>query len=200
MGETGDLLAATNDARTRAGRYLSGRPLAGVRIQPLSAHHDARGSFMEVFQDYWQGPIDPVQWSVVHSRRNVIRGPHIHLGHDEYFMTVRGRALVGLRDIRPDSPTRDTSCLIEIAAESPAAVLFPRGLLHGWYFPEETIHLQAVSESYRDYHANDNLGCCWSDPELEIPWPCTDPILSERAEQFLSLRELLERLRFTRAS
>jgi dTDP-4-dehydrorhamnose 3,5-epimerase len=173
---------------------VSGSPIEGVVVRPLSRHRDDRGSFMEVFQQYWDGPIDPVQWSAVESEANVIRGPHVHLNHDEYFSTLVGRALVGLRDIRPCSPTRNKSCLIEVSAEAPVAVLFPKGLLHGWYFPERSIHIQAVSEAYRDYHSYDNLGCRWDDPDLAIPWPCTEPILSERASQFMSLTELLTAL------
>ena len=26
----------------------------------------------------------------------------------------------------------------------------------------------------------DELGCKWDDPDIEINWPCTNPILSER--------------------
>ncbi|QXD23900.1 hypothetical protein F7C95_18610 [Opitutia bacterium ISCC 51] len=42
-----------------------GVPLHGVKIVPLKKHNDERGFFMEVFQEYWDGPMDPVQWSVV---------------------------------------------------------------------------------------------------------------------------------------
>ncbi len=172
--------------------YLrSGEPLHGMVLQKLKPSVDERGSFTEVFQSHWPGPIDPVQWSVVHSVTNVLRGPHLHLNHDEYFMVIQGRAFVGLRDIRFDSPTRDHSCLVELAATDHVALMFPRGILHGWYFPDESVRVQAVSESYKDYHSYDNLGCHWSDPDLEIPWPCSDPLLSERARNFPPLKELL---------
>jgi len=170
---------------------ISGEPLHGVVLRNLSPSKDQRGSFTEVFQSHWPGPIDPVQWSVVHSVANVLRGLHLHLNHDEYFMVVEGKSFVGLRDVRLDSPTRNRSCLFELSGTDPVALMFPRGILHGWYFPESSFHVQAVSESYKDYSAYDNLGCSWSDPALEIPWPCSDPILSERARDFRSLKELL---------
>ncbi len=171
-----------------------GVPLHGVKIVPLKKHNDERGFFMEVFQEYWDGPMDPVQWSVVQSQKNVLRGPHIHLEHDEYIAALSGHVHVGLRDVRPDSPTRDCSCMIELSGENPAAVLFPVGMVHGWYFSEDTVHLQAVSEAYRDYHPRDNHGCHWSDPELDLPWPCTDPIVANRADTFTPLSELIAKI------
>jgi dTDP-4-dehydrorhamnose 3,5-epimerase len=144
---------------------------AGLIVRKLDRRRDDRGWFMEIFQNYWKGPIDPVQWSLVRSNARVLRGLHIHLSHDEYIMPVFGQFLVGLRDLRPDSPTRNRSCLLRLNCENPIALLFPRGLLHGWYFMEDSLHLQAVSESYHDYHLHDNLGCLWSDPALDLPWP-----------------------------
>lgn len=176
---------------------LNGEPLDGVVVQPLAPHYDERGAFLEVFNAHWPGAIEPRQWSIVRSRANVLRGPHLHVHHDEYFMLLEGKAFVGLRDIRPDSSTRDRSCLIELHASSPAAVMFPRGLVHGWYFAEDSIHVQSVTECYDDYHPHDNLGCHWADPALEIPWPCTSPILSERAAAFPPLSVLLERVAAT---
>lgn len=149
---------------------------------------------MEAFQAAWDSPIEPIQWSVVKSAANVLRGPHVHLHHDEYIMAIDGCVMVGLRDVRPDSPTNGVSCMIKITGDAPAAVMFPRGLLHGWYFVEDSLHLQAVSRAYCDYHPADNIGCHWSDPELDLPWPCTDPILADRAAEFPPLCETLARL------
>lgn len=179
-------------------RYASGEPLHGVVTQPLQVHRDERGSFREIFKDLWKTPLQPTQWSVVESRENVLRGPHLHLDHDEYFLLLQGKAFVGLRDIRPGSPTSDRSCLIELTEDEPTAVVFPRGFLHGWYFPVQSTHIQAVSQAYEEYHPHDNLGCLWSDPNLEIPWPCSDPIVADRAGSFPPLSALLERVFATR--
>jgi dTDP-4-dehydrorhamnose 3,5-epimerase len=153
-------------------------------------NHDERGCFTELFSDGWELPIDPVQWSFVASRRKVLRGMHLHLRHDEYITVVRGRACVGIYDLRPDSPTAGGSSLIQLDAASLHCLCFPRGVLHGWYFYEDSFHLQAVSEAYDDYQADDNRGCLWSDKELKIPWPDPSPIVSARAAGFPLLREL----------
>lgn len=166
----------------------------GVQLRRLAMNHDARGCFTELYSNAWGLPIEPVQWSLVTSSRKVLRGMHLHLRHDEYITVVQGHACIGLYDLRPDSPTRNVSSLIELDGNSLYGLCFPRGVLHGWYFHEDSIHLQAVSERYDDYHPEDNLGCRWSDAELNIPWPDRSPIVSERAASFPSLRELADSL------
>jgi dTDP-4-dehydrorhamnose 3,5-epimerase len=164
----------------------------GVQLRRLAMNRDARGCFTELYSNAWGLPIEPVQWSLVASSRKVLRGMHLHLRHDEYIVVVQGRACIGLYDLRPDSPTRGASSLIELDGNSLTGVCFPRGVLHGWYFYEDGVHLQAVSERYAAYHPEDNLGCLWSDAELNIPWPDRTPIVSERSASFPSLRELAE--------
>jgi dTDP-4-dehydrorhamnose 3,5-epimerase len=79
-------------------RLVAGREISGVQLRPLKMNHDARGCFIEVFQKHWGTCIDPVQWSIVHSRPNVFRGVHLHRRHDEYVAPITGRMTVGLRD------------------------------------------------------------------------------------------------------
>jgi dTDP-4-dehydrorhamnose 3,5-epimerase len=171
-----------------------GQMLDGVELYPLSVNRDSRGGFTEVFSEDWGLGIVPTQWSMVSSCRGVLRGLHIHRRHDELFLVVKGRAFVGLRDVRPGSTTRGTSSLMELSADDLTVLTFPPGILHGWYFPEDSVHLQAVSETYGRYKDDDNFGCHWSDPALEIPWPEKPTIVAPRADAFPSLDVLLERL------
>ena len=173
---------------------LQGDPIDGVVLRALDPRPDERGTFLEIFRSAWLPSFEPAQWSVVRSRPNTLRGPHLHLDHDESFLLVDGKAFVGLRDLRPESPSQHRSCLIELDSAEPTLIVFPRGLLHGWYFPVHSLHVQSVSEPYDSYHPHDNLGCRWDDPELQIAWPCSDPIVSERQRSFPSLSGLLERI------
>jgi len=83
--------------------------IEGVQCRPLKMNHDSRGCFTEVFSQNWGLPMEPVQWSVVTSQPKVLRGIYLHLRHDEYILVIRGRACVGLYDLRPDSQTMGTS-------------------------------------------------------------------------------------------
>jgi hypothetical protein len=44
------------------------------------------------------------------------------------------------------------------------------------------------------WNHDDELGCYYADPELEMPWPCKHPILSERDRRAPGLSEILDRI------
>jgi dTDP-4-dehydrorhamnose 3,5-epimerase len=189
-----DTIEAPPASTGHEARLVAGTVIRGVELRRLKMNYDRRGCFTEAFQENWKTCIKPVQWSVVHSQANVFRGLHMHRDHAEYIAVLSGQASVGLRDLRPWSPTKGAWSLYELNGASLACLTFPPGLLHGWYFSEASVHLQAVSESYADYGASDNWGCHWADPALEIPWPFTKPILAQRASHFPSLKILVDTL------
>lgn len=186
----------TNLKKSDSG-LISGVDLEGVELHQLDKNVDSRGSFTEIFHKSWKSCIDPVQWSAVESGPGVFRGMHYHSRHDEYFCLITGRCLVGLKDLRAGSPTENGYSLYELNEDSPAAITFPRGILHGWYFFERAVHIQSVSESYNDYSADDNLGCRWNDKDLGIPWPFKDAVVSERAANFSSFKQLMVQLKIS---
>ncbi len=176
---------------------IYGSEIEGAVLRTLCEHKDHRGSFTEFFRSEWPTPIEPVQWSVVRSEPNVFRGCHLHLRHDEFFCILDGTCLLGLKDIRPSSPTRGVSSLYRLHGADLAALAFPRGIVHGWYFFGKSTHVQAVSESYDDYGGDDNWGCRWNDPDLDLPWGVEDAILSDRAAGFPPLKQLMDDIGFT---
>jgi len=183
------------DVTSASSALVQGSTIDGVQLRALQPARDERGSFTEMFAQHWDCGVEPVQWSIVQSQPGVFRGMHLHQRHDEYVAIVSGRMFVGLHDLRPSSPTFRVASLYHLTADDPAFIALPRGLLHGWLFPEPTVHLQAVSEAYTTYGADDNHGCHWSDPALGIDWPFAPSIVSARAEGFGSVDGLLERVR-----
>ena len=173
---------------------IAGKQIQGARLKFLDEHKDYRGSFIEIFEQKEDIGVKPTQWSLVKSEANVFRGMHLHKRHDEYFCITQGACLVGLKDIRPESPTYFQSSLYQLSGNDLASLVFPKGVLHGWYFFEPSIHIQAVSESYRDYGHDDNWGCYWGDPELDIPWNFENPVISERSKNFPNLKNLITSL------
>lgn len=164
--------------------------IEGVSVRSIEVHVDQRGSFAEIYSDRWGLPIQPRQWAVVRSAAGTLRGMHLHLRHDEYLLPISGRCSIGLFDLRPQSATAGKSMLIEVNADEPKCIAFPSGLVHGWYFPVDTVHIQAVSEPYDEYYADDNFGCHYADPALGIDWPATPTIISARARSFADLQSL----------
>jgi dTDP-4-dehydrorhamnose 3,5-epimerase len=163
----------------------------GVQLVSLARHADDRGVFTELFRQSWLPALIPVQWNAVHSRANVLRGVHVHLRHADYVTVVSGRAVIGLCDIRPGSPTSNLRATFEIDEHNMTAVVIPPGVAHGFYFPEPSVHVYAVSE-YWD--ADDELGCHFADPHLGLAWPTSTPLLSSRDTTLPPLSQLMTQI------
>lgn len=179
-----------SSAVTRA--HPSGESLPqGVSLRPLQTHNDERGSLAELFRTSWETGVNAVQWNYVESEEAVLRGVHVHIKHLDYFVLMSGHATIGLRDLRRDSTTEGLSAKIEMHGDALHALTIPAGVAHGFYFHERSTHIYGVSEFWQ---AQDELGCHWADPALEINWPNAAPVISARDAALPSLRELVESL------
>ncbi len=162
---------------------------AGVQVVDLTAHADERGQFVEVFRDEWPLDVRPVQWNAVRSRAGVLRGVHVHVTHHDYLTVLAGTLVLGLHDLRPDSPTSGRSTQLTIDADQPTAVAIPPGVCHGFWFPVPSVHLYGVD---RYWNVADELGCRYDDPALGLDWRLDSaPLLSRRdrdAPDFATMR------------
>jgi len=168
--------------------------LDGVSVTSLLDHPDHRGRFTEIFSDEWDLAVDPAQWSIVHSHAGVLRGMHHHRRHSELFLVIKGTAHVGLHDLRPGSPTFGEGRLVVLDDSDMRVLTFPAGIVHGWYLPDGGVHLQAVSETSRQFYGDDNLRCHWTDKDLNIPWQHRSAVLSHAAAHAQSLASLKRHL------
>jgi dTDP-4-dehydrorhamnose 3,5-epimerase len=166
-------------------------PPLGVRIRPLEPHYDRRGWLVEAFRESWAPGVEGAQVNITWSRAGTLRGSHVHGKHTDYFVLASGRAAVGIRDVRKRSPTFGITALVELSSESPSAMTVPPGVLHGLYFPVDSILLTVES---RVYDPVEEVRCQWDDPELEIPWPFSSPILSDGDRGAQSYREMMAAL------
>ena len=163
----------------------------GLVLRRLTMHPDERGVFAEIFRSEWDTGLDPVQWNVVHSEPGVLRGVHVHPRHADYLAVVEGTATVGLRDLRRDSPTEGRSLTIEVGGERLTGLSIPRGVAHGFLFHARAMHIYSVD---RYWDPEDEMGCHWEDPGLEIDWPYAPSSVSARDARAGPLNELLARL------
>lgn len=100
-----------------------------------------------------------------------------------------GRMLLGLKDLRPGSPTHGLAAQIVLDAASPVGVTIPTGVGHAFYFPVPSVLIYSVSEYWS---TDDELGCRWDDPDLGLDWPTTAPLLSPRDTTAGSYRQMLD--------
>ena len=164
---------------------------AGVLKINLQTHHDERGCFTEIFREEWKTGIDLVQWNIVSSNPNTLRGFHVHLKHFDYLVLLKGTMLLGLKDLRAKSPTFGRSSIVTLSGDKLEGWMIPPGVGHGFFLPIESIHCYAVSEYW---HLDDELCCLWNDPELELEWPVTKPLLSNKDKNAPTFEKLMETL------
>ena len=102
-------------------------------------------------------------------------------------MVIDGVMHLGLYDLRAGSPTKNKSSMVILSGEQLRAISIPPGVAHGFFYPQDSLHVYAVSH-YWD--VDDEMGCAWDDPELGFNWPVSDPILSPRDKNAGSLADM----------
>lgn len=165
--------------------------IAGVNVHNLQCNRDERGDLHEIMRDSW-GLQAVEQWNIIRTEAGVLRGMAVHLHNVDYYANVVGRALLGLSDLRPESPTFGRGCLIQLSETELIAVSIPTGVAHGIYFQTECLTLAGLSTLF---DATDKLCCRWDDPALNIPWPTITPRLLARDLNAASVVDLIEHVR-----
>lgn len=162
--------------------------IEGVHQLQREYHDDDRGWLCEIFRKSWIPDIDAVQVNVMQSKAGVLRGSHVHREHSDVFFMAKGEAFVGVKDIRQHSPTFGMSDLLTFRS---GAVVMPPGVIHGVYFPVDSI-LVTVESMYYDPH--EELKVDWMDKELGIPWPFKEAVYPTHDRETLGYKALLEKV------
>lgn len=162
-------------------------PLEIPAVLLISGHaiEDARGFFMEIYKrsEFAAGGVCAqfVQDNLSHSVRGVLRGLHYQLpprAQAKLVSVVRGEVFDVAVDVRRGSPTYGRWVGRTLSAASGCMLYVPIGFAHGFcVLSEEADVLYKVSE---EYAPELERGLRWNDPELGIPWPIDNPIVSER--------------------
>jgi dTDP-4-dehydrorhamnose 3,5-epimerase len=149
--------------------------IPGVLLLRPEVHGDQRGFFLEALREDALGTAF-VQGNHSHSQAGVLRGLHFHARQADAWYVVRGRARVGLADLR--TPTdRPAALTVDLAEDDPATLFIPPGVAHGFAALTE---LDLVYWVTHYFDGSDEHGVAWNDPTLAIPWGVDDPILSDR--------------------
>lgn len=123
------------------------------------------------------------------SRKDVLRGLHYQAppaAHAKLVTCLVGRVFDAAVDLRPGSTTFGQAVHLVLEADKANLVYLPIGVAHGfWTLSAEAILLYNVTS---EYAAASDAGVLWS--SVDIPWPGTQPILSERDSLFPALGDL----------
>ncbi|MBB2895205.1 dTDP-4-dehydrorhamnose 3,5-epimerase [Pseudomonas sp. SORGH_AS199] len=166
-----------------------------VKLIEPKVFGDDRGFFLESFQAerYAQqaGITLPfVQDNHSRSARNVLRGLHFQRSKPQgkLVRVVRGEVLDVAVDIRRGSPTFGNVVAEILSEDNKRQLWIPPGLAHGFVVLSETADFEYKCTDY--YDPSDEGSLIWNDPDLNIDWRVTDPILSAKDAQGLRLAEL----------
>ena len=112
--------------------------IEGLRVITPTVHGDARGYFMETYQqrDFAQAGIDVtfVQDNQSSSSRGVLRGLHFQINYpqDKLVRVVRGEVFDVAVDIRKGSPTFGKWFGSVLSAENKKQLFIPKHFAHGF--------------------------------------------------------------------
>ena len=174
---------------------ISHSKLKGCVIIEPRVFGDDRGFFLETFQAarYKQeAGIDLpfVQDNHSRSARGVLRGLHFQKTKPQgkLVRVVRGEVYDVAVDIRKGSATFGEWEGVILSEENKKQFWVPPGFAHGFVVLSATADFEYKCTDY--YDPSDEGSILWSDPDLDIPWPIANPVLSAKDESAKRLVDL----------
>ena len=149
---------------------------------------DVRGYFFESFQvEKFAafGITDSfIQSNESCSQKDVLRGLHYQLepfAQGKLVRVIKGSVLDIAVDIRRNSPTFGQWVSMKLTGENKWICFIPKGFAHGFVTLEpDTIFTYKCSGLYNKASEG---SIRWNDPELNIDWGITSPLLSEKDKE-----------------
>jgi dTDP-4-dehydrorhamnose 3,5-epimerase len=166
-----------------------------VVIEP-EIFQDDRGFFMEFYhqEKYEEAGIRDrfVQDNRSRSRKGILRGLHYQIRRPQgkLIWVPFGEVYDVAVDIRKRSSTFGKWCGVVLSDENHKGLYIPPGFAHGFQVLSDDAD---VFYKCTDFYSHEYERCIrWNDPDLAIPWPGPDPILSpkDRTSPFLKEAEL----------
>jgi len=172
--------------------------IPGVLFVEPQVHGDERGFFLESYHaaKYEEGGIAGpfVQDNHSRSSRGTLRGLHGQSpdAQGKLLRVIEGEIFDVAVDVRIGSPTFGKYVSVVLSAENFKQIYVPPGLIHGFAVTSEVAQVEyKCTELYRP---EQDFSIRWNDPELAIPWPIENPILSEKDRVAPLLSEARDRL------
>lgn len=173
-------------------------PIEGLLIIEPRVFHDARGYFVETYneQRYREAGVDAafVQDNQSCSTYGVVRGLHFQkppYTQAKLVSCTKGRVLDVAVDLRKESPTYGKWYAVELSEENHRQFYIPRGFAHGFSVLSE----QAVFTYKCDnlYHPEAEGGLLLSDPDVAIEWqvPKEMRVISEKDTKHPLFKDLV---------
>jgi dTDP-4-dehydrorhamnose 3,5-epimerase len=160
---------------------------------------DERGFFLESYRRNELAElgidVDFVQDNQSRSVRGTIRALHFQItGQAKLIRVARGAIYDVAVDLRRDSPTYGEYEAFELSDENALEIFIPVGFAHGFCVTSAEADVVYKVSSY--YEAQTERGIAWDDPDIGIPWPAENALVSDRDRTNPRLAEIAHELPF----
>jgi dTDP-4-dehydrorhamnose 3,5-epimerase len=173
---------------------ITSTPLEGCFVLEPQVFGDARGSFMESYNEQ-KFPVNVhfVQDNQSISQKGVLRGLHFQKGEHaqaKLVRVIRGEVLDVAVDIRPGSKTFGQHFSIVLNATNNKQLFVPRGFAHGFAVLEDDTIFAYKCDNF--YNKKAESGIIYNDPDIAIDWMLNEEeiILSEKDKLLPNLKTL----------
>ncbi|MEX1240400.1 MAG: dTDP-4-dehydrorhamnose 3,5-epimerase [Cyclobacteriaceae bacterium] len=165
-----------------------------IELTP-TVYNDSRGWFFEFYKEstlkQFGINMDFPQENISFSKKDVVRGLHFQLppfAQAKLATVISGSVLDVVVDLRNGSKTFGEVYICPLDSVRRNMLLVPEGFAHGFAALEDSIFFYKCSN---EFHKASESGILWNDPQLNIKWPVTTPIVSEKDELLPTFQELL---------
>jgi len=184
--------------------HLTKTPLEGLVVIDIDYFQDERGFFIEPWnkRDFATAGLDLEFMQEGHSRSSygVLRGMHYQdmtAPMGKLLRCTVGRIFDVAVDLRVSSPTFGKWFSVELSADNKKQIYVPVGFAHGFATLSDVAEVQYKQTGF--YTPPSEGTIAWSDPDVGIQWPITNPTLSKRDQNGMSLKEYLRKPAFTQS-
>mgnify|MGYP001177878407 FL=1 len=174
---------------------ISHSKLKGCVIIEPHVFGDERGFFLETFQAVRYEQVAGIDLPFVqdnHSRsaKGVLRGLHFQKTKPQgkLVRVVSGEVYDVAVDIRKGSATFGEWEGVILSEDNKKQFWVPPGFAHGFVVVSAAADFEYKCTDYYDPSDEDSI--LWSDPDLGIPWPIANPVLSNKDESANCLVDL----------
>lgn len=156
---------------------------------------DNRGFFMESYNDKLFKELE-LNYEFIQDNHSLseevgtLRGMHYQLNNaaqTKLVRVIRGAIYDVIVDIRKGSPTYGEWRGFILSEGNKRQLLIPQGYAHGFCTIVKNTEVIYKVDNY--YSAEHDRGIAWNDPILNIDWPITNPILSDKDMKHPNLNE-----------
>jgi dTDP-4-dehydrorhamnose 3,5-epimerase len=160
-----------------------------------NVYHDERGWFFEFYKESTLKEVGIdlhfPQENLSFSEKGVIRGLHFQRAphaQAKLVTVLSGSVLDVVVDIRTSSRTFGKVYLCKLDSRVKNMLMVPEGFAHGFAALEDSMFYYKCSNVYNKASES---GILWNDPELDIQWPVSEPLVSDKDKLLPRFEELL---------